>query len=141
MRRMVTITLCAAGMACNPYLLDGDWSGEVDCGDAGSVPTSLDISAVEPWTYEADGEMSEISLGGPVRVQLSGELRQTSRKGAQDLDADFTCQKVDENSGAASAMDCSSFDLLSWDGGDLLGAELDGFLQDGLSCTMELERD
>ena len=141
MRRLVTIVLSAAGMACNPYLLDGEWSGEVDCGDAGSVPTEMEISAVEPWTYDVEGTLSEISLGAPVRVVLRGDLRQTSRKGAQDLEADFTCEKVDENSGSASEMDCSSFDLLSWDGGDRLGAELDGFLQPGLSCTMELERD
>ena len=116
--------------ACTP--LNGDWSGEVDCGDY-----AMDVELSVEWTgdqYEGDGQLdctdyygSECEQTFDIQIDAEGPF------GEQDLDVDLDdCEAT--LSGFSSQVGCDNPDDVEWDGADTI----DG---DWSSCTFELERD
>lgn len=128
--------------ACGYESLIGNYTGSVDCGDAGSVPMEFVIlKDTGDGIYDSEAEISSLTLDGePADVRMEGEVLQTEDSGAQLLELSLTCSLRPENSDEGVEIDCSGFNEIAYDGEDTLNATVSGFLGTDAECEMDLTR-
>ena len=125
--------------ACGYDRLDGDWEGQVDCGEDGSVAMDLEIEESGTGFYDGVGAIEGITLEGEqTTILLELELEQTQAKGEQLLKVEASCEARQQD--GVSELDCSDFQELGWDGEDTISAEISDFMATGLDCELLLER-
>ena len=126
--------------ACANDALVGDWEGDIDCGEFGSLDVELAIET-EDQDYLALGLVSglENDAKDPIDLNLELDIYQPHPAGPQTLEIEANCTL--SANGETLSLDCSDFDELGWDGRDAIEAEISGFLgTPDWVCSMDLER-
>jgi len=138
---------------CQDASLEGDWDGEIDCGDVddgggGTLDIEIEIDDEGDYEYSGTAEITRLTLGGTATTILMDlVLDQTRTYGGQVVDLEADCTAYPEG-GDEYAVDCSDVTEIGWDGADtmeaeiedFLGADVDGDDEPDLDCTLELER-
>ncbi len=125
---------------CSYDSLVGNYVGDVECGDAGSVGMEFVILKDKgAGVYDAEGEIQSLTIDGEAAdIRMEGEVLQGAKAGAQALEVSVDCAIVQED--GTTAMDCAGFDELAFDGENTLTAEVAGFLGTEADCTLSLSR-
>lgn len=138
---------------CLNASLEGDWEGEIDCGDVddgggGTLDIEIEIDEEDEYEYEGVAEITRLTLGGTATTILMDlVLDQTRTYGGQVVDVEADCRAYPEG-GDEYEVDCSDVTEIGWDGEDslqaeiedFLGADLDGDGDPDLDCLLDLER-
>jgi hypothetical protein len=146
LRSTVRSTLLLTGLAlvssaCGYDSLIGNYTGDVDCGDAGSVPMEFVILKDKgEGIYDSEAQISSITVDGqPADVRMEGDVLQTEDSGAQLLELSLVCGIIVED-GDDTEIDCSGFSEIAYDGEDTLSADVSGFLGTSADCSISLSR-
>jgi hypothetical protein len=139
--------------ACQTASLEGDWEGEIDCGDVddgggGTLDIEIEVEEADTYEYEGKAEITKLTLGGTATtIVMDMVFDQTRTYGGQVLDVEADCLAYPEG-GDEYEIDCSDVTEMGWDGldtmqaeiEDFLGADVDGDDEPDLDCLIDLER-
>lgn len=148
--RAFPLLLAALSLAaCQNASLEGDWEGEIDCGDdGGSLDIEIEIDEESTYEYEGTAEITKLTLGGTATTILMDMVfDQTRTYGGQVLDVSADCRAYPDGDDDYE-VDCSDVSEIGWDGldtmqaeiEDFLGADVDGDDEPDLDCLLDLER-
>lgn len=113
--------------------LEGDWEGEIDCGEAGTADLKLELERDEGNEYVGEGEIKNYGCQG-CELTFEIEIEADGGFGEQELDLDADDCVYTSPYGTEDVTCDNDFDEVIWDGKDTIEFE-------NGSCDGELERD
>jgi len=120
--------------------LEGNWSGNVDCGDAGAVDMDLDVAKASGGGYRGSGTIVGLVLqGANAGIEIKMDIEKRKASGSQTLDVGADCVLKIEGQNPQK-LDCSGFDQLGWDGADEMAAKVENYMGTGYTCDIDLTR-
>jgi hypothetical protein len=128
----------AAG--CGSPSLEGQWDGQVLCGEGGTVDMDMAITG-DSSPYAATASLSGLYLNGAgAAIDMALDIRQPESSGPQVLGVEADCELLREGADAPETLECGGFNVLGWDGESRMQSRINGFLDTDYSCVLDLKR-
>jgi len=137
---LASLFLLLAAGGCTTTL-DGNWEGEMDCGDWGDVDLEFDLQQSQGQMYTGEGEISGLFYNNdPATLTFEIEVTKFKLSGPQEVDTEIDDCEIEISGLGTYDEDCDEPDNVEWDGEDELTGEVEDFLGTGYDCDFEVDR-